>query len=94
MRQREVIDEVRQAVAEYEGARADWTQLNSRLLPAVLRKREKARRRFEAGQIDADAYLAAQRDSSSLVRYARQTLVTYRRGMLHLNTAVGQRIVP
>lgn len=94
MYQRQVIDEVRQAVAEYEAARDDWDRLNNQLLPVVFRKREKARRRFETGQINADGYLAAQRDSSSLVRYARQTLVTYRREMLHLNTVVGQRIVP
>lgn len=94
MRERQVIDEVRQAVTDYEGARADWDRLHNLLLPAVHRKREKAYHRFERGQIDADAYLAALRDSSSLVRYARKTLVSYRLGMLHLNTAVGQRIVP
>lgn len=92
--QRRVVDEVRQAMEDYEGARADCDRLDRVLLPAVRRKREKALERFEEGRIDADAYLSAHRDYASLVRYARQTVVRYRRSSLNLNTAVGDRIIP
>jgi cobalt-zinc-cadmium efflux system outer membrane protein len=93
-RERQVIEDVRRAIEEYEDSDSDLARLDQILMPAVRRKRDRARRRFEAGQIDADDYLRAQRDFNSLVRYYRETLVRYRRSQLELNTAVGLRIMP
>ena len=60
----------------------------------MRRKRDKARARLQSGQISADAFLAVQRDTTSLVRYYRDTLTRHRRNSLKLNTAVGLRLLP
>jgi cobalt-zinc-cadmium efflux system outer membrane protein len=56
--------------------------------------RETARSQFDLGEVDAIAYLNAERDYNDIVRQYRDTLVRHRRSMLKLNTAVGQRILP
>ncbi len=92
--EREVLAEVREVDRELRSSAEDLQRLEQVTLPAVRRKRDKARARLQSGQISADAFLAVQRDTTSLVRYYRDTLTRHRRNSLKLNTAVGLRLLP
>ncbi len=89
-----VISEVRQAVGDLKGSRADLQRLEKTAVPALKRKRDRALRKLRAGEMSMSAFLAIERDSTSLVRYYRQTLARHRRNALKLNTAVGHRVMP
>ncbi len=90
----QAVLEVQQAYQDFENTHSDALRLEQVTLPAVRRKRDKAWRKLHAGTLTADAFLAVQRDSSSLVRYYRDTLSRHRRNTLKLNTSVGVRILP
>ncbi|WP_337175685.1 TolC family protein [Paludisphaera sp.] len=90
----QVDGEVRQAYLDLTHSLADLTRLEKETLPAVRRKRDKSRARLEAGEIRPEDYLRVQRQTTSLVRYYRDTAARNRRNMLRLNTAVGCRILP
>jgi cobalt-zinc-cadmium efflux system outer membrane protein len=92
--QREVLAQVREADRELRNSAEDLRRLEQVTLPAVRRKRDKARARLQSGRISADAFLAVQRDTTSLVRYYRDTLARHRRNSLKLNTTVGLRLLP
>lgn len=92
--ERNVIAELHQALHDFDNTAEDLHRLETVTLPAVRRKRDKAWNRMRARAISADSFLAVQRDTSSLVRYYRDTLTRHRRNTLKLNTAVGMRIVP
>ncbi len=93
-REQQVIAEVRQAVREFKNSYADGKRLDQVALPALRRKRERAGRKFRLGEIDTNQFLGVQRDSTSLMRYYRETLARHRRDALKLNTAVGHRVLP
>jgi len=92
--ERSVIAEVDQAVRDFANTREDVLRLEGATLPAIRRKRDRARDRLRSGEIDPGAFLAIQRDSTSLVRYHRETLARHRRNALKINTAVGHRVMP
>lgn len=92
--ERSVIAEVDQAVRDFANTREDVLRLEGATLPAIRRKRDRARDRLRSGEIDPAAFLAIQRDSTSLVRYHRETLARHRRNALKINTAVGHRVMP
>lgn len=92
--ERKVIAEVHQAAHDFGNTAEDLARLESVTLPAVRRKRDKAWNRLRARTISAERFLAVQRDTSSLVRYYRDTLTRHRRNTLKLNTVVGIRVVP
>jgi cobalt-zinc-cadmium efflux system outer membrane protein len=89
-----IIAEVRKAEREYAITRATVARLERDMLPDALRVRDTTFRQFTLGEVDAIAYLNAQRAYQDVVRQYRDTLVRHRRSMLRLNTAVGQRIMP
>lgn len=93
-RQREVIGEVLQAVHDYEGTLADAGRLESETLPAVRRKRERARARLARGEISPAAFLDVQRDTTAIVRYHREVLARHRHNTLRINTVLGMRLLP
>ncbi len=93
-RQREVIGEVLQAVHDYEGTLADAGRLESETLPAVRRKRERARARLARGEISPAAFLDVQRDTTAIVRYHREILARHRHNTLRINTVLGMRLLP
>ena len=93
-RERQVVIEVRRASREYAVTRAAVERVERALLPSAGRVLDTAVRQLELGEIDALAYLNAQRAYNDVVRQYRDTLVRHRRGMFALNTAVGRRIVP
>jgi cobalt-zinc-cadmium efflux system outer membrane protein len=49
---------------------------------------------FTEGEVDALAYLNAQRSYNDIVRQYRDTVVRHRRSMLRLNTVIGRRLLP
>jgi len=93
-RERQAAIEVRKADREYALTREAVAQVEGELLPSARRVRDSVLRQFEQGEVDAIAYLNAQRDHNDVVRQYRDTLVRHRRGMLRLNTAVGERVLP
>ncbi len=93
-REQQIVAEVRQAAHDFENTRGDLQRLEQVTLPAIRRKRDAAWSRLRAGEINVDAFLAVQRNTTSLVHYYRETLVRHRRHSLRLNTAVGLRILP
>jgi cobalt-zinc-cadmium efflux system outer membrane protein len=92
--ERKVIAELHQALHDFDNTAEDLHRLETVTLPAVRRKRDKAWNRMHSRAISAETFLAVQRDTSSLVRYYRDTLTRHRRNTLKLNTAVGMRILP
>lgn len=89
-----VVGEVLQAYRDFENTREDVERLETTALPALRRKQDRARRKFEDGRIGLNEFLAVQRDGTSLVRYHRDILARHRRNSLKINTAVGHRVIP
>ncbi len=90
----QVEGEVRHAYTDLAHTLGDMQRLERETLPAVRRKRDKSRVRLEAREIGPEDYLRVQRQTTSLVRFYRDTAARNRRNMLKLNTAVGARILP
>jgi cobalt-zinc-cadmium efflux system outer membrane protein len=89
-----IIAEVRKSEREYAITRAAVDRIERDLVPDAVRVRDTTFRQFTLGEVDAIAYLIAQRGYQDVVRQYRDTLVRHRRSMLRLNTVVGQRILP
>jgi cobalt-zinc-cadmium efflux system outer membrane protein len=92
--EREVAAEVRQAARDFANTFGDLQRLEQVTLPAVRRKRDRSRTRLDRGEIPVADYLALQRDTTSLVRYYRDTLARHRRNTLRINTVLGMRLLP
>jgi hypothetical protein len=89
-----IISEVRHAYKDLTHTLEDMRRFEEDTLPAIRRKRDKARDRLRAGAIHAEDFLKVERDTTALVRYYRDTAARNRRNMLKLNTAVGRRVLP
>jgi cobalt-zinc-cadmium efflux system outer membrane protein len=89
-----IVAEVRKAEREYALTRAAVERIERELLPDARRVRDTTLNQFNLGEVDAIAFLNAQRTYQDVVRQYRDTLVRHRRSMLRLNTVVGQRILP
>jgi cobalt-zinc-cadmium efflux system outer membrane protein len=92
--ERQTANEVRQAFSEYTATAEVVRQLEQEGLPLVARIRAERLRGYTEGKDNLNAYLESQKDYSEMVRRYLEALVRHRRGMLKLNTAVGQRILP
>lgn len=99
--QLQLADLERRVVAEVERAErfhAVTLRTVERLEGETIRRARKtldtALVRFESGEESQLVYLNALRDYNDVVRQYRDALVRHRRGMLRLNTAVGQRVLP
>lgn len=92
--ERKVVSEVRQAATDLANTTADLDRLEHVTLPAVRRKRERARAQMAAGRIDLAQYLEVLRDTAPLLRYYDDAVERHRRHMLRLNTVVGRRVLP
>jgi cobalt-zinc-cadmium efflux system outer membrane protein len=93
-RERQAAIEVRKAAREYEVTRAAVERVERNLLPSARRVLDTAIVQFNEGDVDALAYLNAQRSYNDIVRQYRDTVVRHRRSMTRLNSVVGQRILP
>lgn len=92
--ERQVTDEVDEAILEFQLSREAMLELEREVLPAAERVKGFAKRRLDSGQTSVIQYLEAQKDYNEVVRLFRDALVRHRRSMLDLNTAVGERILP
>ena len=92
--ERQVADEVDEAIREFELSREAMLELERRILPSSRRVRDSAYRRYTGGETSVLEYLEAQRAYNEVVRQYRDALVRHRRSMLDLNTAVGVRVLP
>ncbi len=92
--EREIADEVRQAARDFANTIGDVRRLEQVTLPAIRRKRDRARARLDRGEIGVADYLSIQRDTTSLVRYYRDSLARHRRNTLRINTVLGMRLLP
>ncbi|MDR3620060.1 MAG: TolC family protein [Paludisphaera borealis] len=92
--ERQVQDEVSDAVHEFELSREAMLESEREILPASRRVRDAAYRRWQGGETNVLAYLDAQRDFNERVRDYRDSIVRHRRAVLDLNTAVGVRLLP
>jgi cobalt-zinc-cadmium efflux system outer membrane protein len=92
--QRQIEDEVSEAVQEFELSRTAMLESEREILPASRRVRDAAYRRWQGGETSVLAYLDAQRDFNERVRDYRDAIVRHRRAALDLNTAVGVRLLP
>jgi cobalt-zinc-cadmium efflux system outer membrane protein len=92
--ERQVVSEVRQAARDFENTLSDARRLEQVTLPAVRRKRDRARARLDRHEIGAEAFLGVQRETSAIVRYYRDTLARHRRNTLRVNTVLGLRLLP
>jgi cobalt-zinc-cadmium efflux system outer membrane protein len=92
--ERQLANEVQYAATEYAFAREVVEHYEREILADARSLRDEEYRRFAAGQVDLDAFLEVQKDYHDAVRHYLAALVRRRRGMLRLNTAVGQRILP
>jgi cobalt-zinc-cadmium efflux system outer membrane protein len=94
--ERRVAAEVADARRRYEVSRDLVRKIEYDLLPAARQYREDTFRLFVAGKEGVTAVEAgvAQRDYNQVVRAYRDALISHRRSMLALNTAVGRRVVP
>lgn len=89
-----IVRDVDQAFAEYQAARRAVERLQTTTLPRAKRMRDGAQRLVTQGEMGVIEYLNAQRDYNEIVRQYRDSVVRYRRGMLHLNTVVSERLFP
>jgi cobalt-zinc-cadmium efflux system outer membrane protein len=92
--ERQVLSDVERAYLEYSSTHAAVQRLERGILPRAKWLRDQKYGLYAQGQENIVTYLNAQRDYNEVVRQYRDTLIRHRRGMLRLNTAVGQRILP
>jgi outer membrane protein, heavy metal efflux system len=89
-----VVTEVKQAEKEYLIARSNVERMEQTIRPAADRVLNTARVRWRSGEKDVLFYLAAVRDYNAFVREYLTGWLRFRRGMLRINTVVGQRLLP
>ena len=92
--QKQVVYDVQEAVREYEQSRFSVAEFKKEILPASLKVRDAAFRRWQGGETSILEYFEAQQDYNDIVSKYRDALVRHRNAMLDLNTAVGTRVVP
>ena len=92
--ERRVAVEVEAAEREYQVSRRALARIETELLPTARDVRDKSAELYAGGEIDAVAFLNAQREFNDVVRRYRDALVRHRQAMLDLNTAVGHRVLP
>ena len=92
--QRRVLTEVVQAAREYEVSGEIVRRIKDQIIPASRTVTNDRYKLFERGEANVISYLDAQRAFNDNVKIYLDTMVRHRRGMLGLNTALGQRILP
>ncbi|HEV7221723.1 MAG TPA: TolC family protein [Pirellulales bacterium] len=92
--ERQIMLEVDRAELEYRASRYAVDRIEREILPRSLRVRDAAFRRFSTGEQSIVDYLNAQKQHNEVIRQFRDAALRHRRSMLHLNTVVGQRVLP
>jgi len=92
--ERQVVNDVQQALHEYEVTAKMVKRINKELLPAAAEVRDTTKRLYLGGEVNVVAFLNAQRDYVDIVKRYLDTVVRHRRSMLALNTVLAQRVFP
>jgi cobalt-zinc-cadmium efflux system outer membrane protein len=92
--ERRVVTEVVQAAREYEVSGEIVRRIKDQILPSSRTVTNDRYKLFARGEANVISYLDAQRAFNDNVKIYLDTMVRHRRGMLGLNTALGQRILP
>jgi len=92
--ERQVLNDVENALREYEVTREAVRQVRDELLPSAQQVRDDTYKLYTGGEVNLVSYLNAQRDYNDTVKQYLDTAVRHRRSMLALNTAVGLRVLP
>jgi cobalt-zinc-cadmium efflux system outer membrane protein len=92
--ERQVQDEVAEAVREFQLSLEAMLEQEREVLPASRKVRDAAYRRWQGGSTSILEFLDAQKDFNDRVKDYRDSIVRHRRAMLDLNTAVGARLLP
>jgi cobalt-zinc-cadmium efflux system outer membrane protein len=92
--ERQVVSEVEAAAQEYTLSLSYANRYERELIPVSARMVSRTEQLWRGGEVTIVEYLNALREHNDLLRQYLDTLVRHRRSMLHLNTAVGQRILP
>ena len=92
--ERQIVLEVDRAELEYRASRYAVERIERDILPRSHAVRDAALRRFETGEQSIVDYLNAQKQHNDVIRQFRDASLRHRRSMLHLNTVVGQRVLP
>lgn len=92
--ERQVVTEVHNAERDYAVTRTAVKRVETDLLPAARQVLQTTKLRYDKGEVDVIALLAAQREFNDVVRQYRDLLVQHRRSMLRVNTVVGRRLLP
>ncbi len=91
---RRVEIEVQQAIKEFEVSGQIADQIRTSVLPGLARAYRAQLKRFEEGEVTKFVSLDSQRKYNEMVKAYLDATVRHRRGMLTLNTVIGQRVVP
>lgn len=92
--ERQAALEVDRALLEYQATGRTVERLQNVVLPNSERARQGVMELFRKGEKSRIDVLEAQRQHNEFVRQYRDAVISHRRAMLRLNTAVGQRVLP
>lgn len=92
--ERRVVDEVAEAIRDFELSRAAVVEIEQQVLPAARRTRDLAFGRYRRDPSKIDQYTSQQQNYNQVVQQYRNALLQHRQDTLSLNTAVGIRIMP
>jgi outer membrane protein, heavy metal efflux system len=92
--QRRVEVEVRQAVKECDVSGQVAQRIRHQVLPGLERAYRDRLRLFQEGEVSKFVFLDSQRRYNEVAKAYLDAAVRHRRGMLVLNTVVGERIMP
>lgn len=92
--ERRVAYDVTDAILEFEMTLTAIRQYHDEIEPSSKRVLEDVRRKYDLGAVNVGAYIEAQKDYNEVAQKFRDALVSHRRDMLDLNTAVGARVLP
>jgi cobalt-zinc-cadmium efflux system outer membrane protein len=90
----QVIYGVQHAATEYAVSRQLIRRYEDEILPAARRLRDEKQRHFREKREDLGGLLATTQQYDEIAQRYLEVLVTHRRNMLRLNTAIGQRVLP
>jgi len=90
--ERTVMQDVLNAVREFELSRKAVLDQEEKIVPASRRVRDAAELLFRGGTMSSVEYIQAQQDFNTVVSGYRDALIRHRRAMLDLNTAIGERV--
>ncbi len=93
-RERLVVHEVEQALAEYQVTGRMVVDIRERILPPLRRAIAQRETLHKEGEVDVFAFLNQKRNYNEKRKAYLDSSVRHRKSMLALNTAVGRRILP